>query len=43
MDFIINIVAKLIVPFFFIGTGGSAVVILVSLFGDIKEMLEDRN
>lgn len=40
MDQVIGLVAKIVVPLFFIGMAGSAVVIAVSLVGDIKELLE---
>ncbi len=43
MDFIIHLVAKIIVPLFFIGMAGSAIVIVVSFAEDLKELLEDED
>ena len=42
MDLLIHLVAKLVVPLFFIGMAGSAVVIAVSFAEDLKELLEDE-
>jgi hypothetical protein len=42
MDFVIHIVAKIVVPLFFIGMAGSAVVIVVSFAEDLKELFGDE-
>ena len=42
MDFIIRIVAKIVVPLFFLGMAGSAVVIVVSFAEDLKELFGDE-
>jgi hypothetical protein len=38
MDIVIHIVAKIVVPLFFAGMAGSAVVIVVSFVEDLKEL-----
>jgi hypothetical protein len=43
MDFVIHFVAKIIVPLFFIGMAGSAIVIMVSFAEDLKELLGDED
>ena len=43
MDFVIHLVARIVVPLFFIGMVGSAVVIVVSFAEDLKELLEDED
>lgn len=43
MDLVIRLVAKVVVPLFFIGMAGSAVVIAVSFIDDMKELLEDED
>jgi hypothetical protein len=43
MDFVIHIVARIVVPLFFIGMAGSAIVIVVSFAEDLKELLEDED
>ena len=43
MDLVIRLVAKIVVPLFFIGMAGSAVVIAVSFIEDVKELLEDED
>jgi len=43
MDFMIHLVAKIVVPLFFVGMAGSAVVIAVSFIEDLKELLEDED
>jgi hypothetical protein len=43
MDFLIQIVAMIVVPLFFIGMAGSAVVIVVSFAEDLKELLGDED
>jgi hypothetical protein len=40
MDFVIQLVAKVVVPLFFIGMAGSVVVIVVSFVEDLKELFE---
>lgn len=42
MDLLIHLVAKIVVPLFFIGMAGSAVVIVVSFVEDLKELFEDE-
>jgi hypothetical protein len=42
MDLIIRGVAKIVVPLFFLGMAGSAVVIVVSFVEDLKELLGDE-
>jgi hypothetical protein len=42
MDFVIRLVAKVVVPLFFLGMAGSAVVIVVSFAEDLKELLVDE-
>lgn len=43
MDILIHLVAKLVVPLFFIGLAGSSVVIVVSFVEDLQELLEDED
>jgi hypothetical protein len=43
MDFVVHLVAKIVVPLFFVGMAGSAVVIAVSFIEDLKELLEDED
>ena len=43
MDFVIHVVSRIVVPLFFIGMAGSAVVIVVSFAEDLKELLEDED
>jgi hypothetical protein len=43
MDLIIRGVAKIVVPLFFLGMAGSAVVIVVSFIEDLKELLGDED
>jgi hypothetical protein len=38
MDIVIHLVAKIIVPLFFVGMAGSGVVIVVSFVEDLKEL-----
>ena len=40
---IIRAVAKIVVPLFFIGMAGSAVVIVISFVEDLKELLVDED
>jgi hypothetical protein len=41
MDFVIQLVARIVVPLFFLGMAGSAVVVVVSFVGDLKELFSD--
>jgi hypothetical protein len=41
MDLVIRLVAKVVVPLFFVGMAGSAIVIAISFVEDMKELLED--
>ena len=43
MDFAIHLVAKIVVPLFFLGMAGSAVVVAVSFVEDLKELLEEED
>ena len=43
MDFVIHVVARIVVPLFFIGMAGSAIVIVVSFAEDMKELLGDED
>jgi hypothetical protein len=43
MDFVIHLVARIVVPLFFVGMAGSAVVIVVSFAQDLKELLGDED
>jgi hypothetical protein len=43
MDFVIHLVAQVVVPLFFVGMAGSLVVIVVSFVEDLKELLEDED
>jgi hypothetical protein len=43
MDFVIHLVAKIVVPLFFIGMAGSAIVVAISFIEDLKELLEDED
>ena len=43
MEFVIHVVARIVVPLFFIGMAGSAVVIVVSFAEDLKELLVDED
>jgi hypothetical protein len=43
MDFIIHVIARIVVPLFFLGMAGSAVVIVVSFAEDLKELLGDED
>jgi hypothetical protein len=38
MDIVIHLVAKIVVPLFFVGMAGSVVVIVVSFVEDLKEL-----
>jgi hypothetical protein len=43
MDFLIHVVARIIVPLFFLGMVGSAVVVVVSFVEDLKELMGDED
>jgi hypothetical protein len=43
MDFVIHVVARIVVPLFFIGMAGSAVVVAVSFVEDLMELLGDED
>ena len=43
MDLVIRLVAKIVVPLFFLGMAGSSIVIAVSFVEDMKELLEDED
>jgi hypothetical protein len=43
MDFAIHLIAKVVVPLFFLGMAGSAVVVAVSFVEDLKEVLEEED
>jgi hypothetical protein len=43
MDLVIRLVAKVVVPLFFLGVAGSAIVIAISFVEDMKELLEDED
>jgi hypothetical protein len=43
MDLVIGLVAKIVVPLFFIGMAGSAVVVVISLVEDLMELMGDED
>jgi hypothetical protein len=43
MDLVMHVVAKIVVPLFFLGMAGSAIVIVVSFAEDLKELLGDED
>ena len=43
MDFVIHVVARIVVPLFFIGMAGSAVVVVVSFAEDLMELQGDED
>ena len=43
MDFVIHVVARIVVPLFFVGMAGSAVVVVVSFAEDLMELLGDED
>jgi len=43
MDFVIHIVARILVPLFFIGMAGSSVVIIISFFEDMQELIDGED
>ncbi len=42
MDILIRALAKVIVPLFFIGMAGSAIVVIISFIEDLKELTSDE-
>lgn len=42
MDPLIHIVSKILVPLFFVGLVGSAVVVLISFFEDLTELIGEE-
>jgi hypothetical protein len=43
MDFVIHVVARIVVPLFFIGMAGSAVVVVISFAEDLMELQGDED
>jgi len=43
MDFVIHLVARIVVPLFFVGLVGSAFVVLATFIEDLKDLLEDKD
>jgi hypothetical protein len=43
MEFVIHVVARIVVPLFFIGMAGSAVVVVVSFAEDLMELQGDED
>ncbi len=43
MDLVIRVVAKVVVPLFFLGMAGSLVVIVVSFVEDLRELIGDED
>ena len=43
MDQTIHVVAKVLVPLFFLGLGGSAVVVLISFVEDFRELFGEED
>jgi hypothetical protein len=42
MDEVIRVVAKILVPLFFIGMTGSAIVVIISFIEDLKELFGEE-
>lgn len=42
MDVVIRVVAKVLVPLFFFGMAGSAVVVVISFLEDLKELFGEE-
>jgi hypothetical protein len=42
MDFVIHLVAKIVVPLFLVGMAGSAFVIVATFIEDLKDLLNDE-
>ena len=43
MDLLIRLVAKIVVPLFFVGLAGSAFVVVISFIEDLKELVGDES
>jgi hypothetical protein len=43
MDLVVRLVAKVVVPLFFVGMAGSAIVVVISFIEDLKELLEEED
>ena len=43
MEFVIHLIARIVVPLFFLGMAGSAVMIVLSFAEDLKELLGDED
>ena len=43
MDLVVRLVAKVVVPLFFVGMAGSAIVVVISFVEDLKELLEEED
>ncbi|MEO6806299.1 MAG: hypothetical protein ACRD3K_03825 [Edaphobacter sp.] len=43
MNFVIHIIARIVVPLFFLGMAGSVVVVVVSFAEDLKELMGDED
>ncbi len=42
MDLLIHLVARIVVPLFFIGMAGSAIVVVISFVQDLGELMGDE-
>ena len=42
MDIVIHLVARILVPLFFIGVVGSAFVVVATFIEDLRDLLEDN-
>ncbi len=42
MDIVIRLIAKVVVPLFFLGMAGSAIVVIISFVEDLRELLGDE-
>ena len=42
MDAVVRVVAKILVPLFFFGMAGSAVVVVISFIEDLKELFGEE-
>ncbi len=42
MEILIHLVAKIVVPLFFIGMAGSAFVVVATFIEDLRDLLEDE-
>jgi len=43
MEIVIHLVAKIVVPLFFIGMAGSAFVVVATFIEDLRDLLEDED